>query len=171
MADHLGQMQRLGQLPERCMVYSGILADIPQTERFDTIIYIDVLEHIEDDRKELSEAAAHLNEGGRIVVLSPAWQHLFTPFDRKIGHFRRYTKRRLSKCMTDLEVETAFYLDSAGYFASLINKLLLRQSIPTRSQILTWDRMIIPVSRVLDRIICRRFGRSVVVVWRKTDGH
>jgi SAM-dependent methyltransferase len=170
MATELKRMQTLGRLPERCIVHCGILTDIPRSQRFDTIVYIDVLEHIEDDRRELSEAATHLNERGRIVVLSPAWQHLYTAFDRKIGHFRRYTKSGLGISVADLEVEAAFYLDSAGYFASLMNKLLLRQSMPKRSQILTWDRFIIPVSRVLDRIICRRFGRSVVVVWRNIHG-
>jgi len=170
MANHLEQMQRLGQLPERCVVHSGILSDISRTLRFDTIVYIDVLEHIEDDCRELSEAAAHLNEGGRIVVLGPAWQHLFTPFDHQIGHFRRYTKQRLCKTMTDLEVEDAFYLDSVGYFASLMNKVLMRQSIPTRSQVLMWDTLMIPISRVLDRIICRQLGRSVVGAWRKAEG-
>lgn len=46
---------------------------------FDTIIYIDVLEHIEDDREELNRAASHLRPGGHLIILSPAHQKLFTP--------------------------------------------------------------------------------------------
>ena len=59
-------------------------------QQFDTIIYIDVLEHIENDRQELNQAASHLRPGGRIIVLSPAHQRLFSEFDSAIGHFRRY---------------------------------------------------------------------------------
>src|SRR5206468_4391930 len=68
----------------------GTLASIPAEECFDTICYIDVLEHIEDDAGEMKRAAAHLRPGGRVIVLSPAHQWLFTAFDGAIGHFRRY---------------------------------------------------------------------------------
>ncbi len=70
----------------------GTLESIPAEEQFDTICYIDVLEHIEDDGAELNRAAAHLRPGGRVIVLSPAHQWLFTPFDAAIGHFRRYNR-------------------------------------------------------------------------------
>ena len=53
------------------------------------------LEHIEDDREGLKLAAAHLRPGGRTIVLSPAHQWLFTPFDAAIGHFRRYNRSML----------------------------------------------------------------------------
>lgn len=71
------------------------LAALPRDSRFDTILYIDVLEHIADDRAELVEAARRLNPGGYLVVLSPAHQWLFTAFDAAIGHVRRYTAKSL----------------------------------------------------------------------------
>jgi hypothetical protein len=117
---------------------------------------------------DTADAAAHLLNGGRIIVLGPAWPHLYSPFDHKIGHHRRYTKGSLKILHLDgLQVETAFYLDSVGYLASLANKTILKQSMPTTRQIIVWDRFMVPVSRVLDPLIFWIFGRSVVTVWSK----
>ena len=64
-------------------------------ESFDTIIYIDVLEHIPEDKKELLNATFYLKPGGHLIILSPAFQFLFSPFDKAVGHYRRYTKKSL----------------------------------------------------------------------------
>ena len=66
-------------------------------QQFDTIVYIDVLEHIDNDREELDRAASHLRPGGHLIVLSPAHQRLFSPFDAAIGHFRRYNRPMLRR--------------------------------------------------------------------------
>ena len=147
-------------------VLTGTLDDLPNEHRFDTILYIDVLEHIEDDRAELRHAAAHLNDGGHVIVLSPAHSFLFTPFDSAIGHFRRYTRESLRQAAPpELTLRKLIYLDSAGMLASLGNRLLLRRSMPTESQILAWDRLLVPLSRVLDPIFAGRVGKSVLGVW------
>ena len=68
------------ELPACCEVFHGTTKDLTETT-FDTILYMDVLEHIEDDRQELEQAARLLSPGGRIVVLSPAYNWLYSPFD------------------------------------------------------------------------------------------
>src|SRR5450432_2619938 len=78
--------------PRNYETICGTVRTIDRAWQFDTIVYIDVLEHIEDDRGELKLAAAHLRPGGRMIVLSPAHQWLFAPFDAAIGHFRRYNR-------------------------------------------------------------------------------
>ena len=138
------------------------------SEPFDTIIYIDVLEHIENDKAELEKALSILSDGGRIIVLSPAHQFLFTPFDAAIGHFRRYnttTLRALSP--SGLQLERIFYLDSAGMILSLANRLLLKQSMPTRQQLGFWDRCVIPVSRIMDPLLFGSLGKSIVAIWKR----
>ena len=55
---------------------------------FDTIMYLNVLEHIEDDTKEINEAFQKLNPGGFLVILVPAHNNLYSEFDKAIGHFR-----------------------------------------------------------------------------------
>jgi SAM-dependent methyltransferase len=148
----------------------GTLRAVDSAWQFDTIIYVDVLEHIDDDRGELKLAAAHLRPGGRVIVLSPAHQWLFTPFDAAIGHFRRYNRDMLrSISPPELRVEKLMYLDSVGMLASAANRLLLRQSMPTEAQLQFWDDRIIPVSRVFDVLLRNSLGKSIIGVWRKPD--
>jgi SAM-dependent methyltransferase len=170
MAAELRRSREAGQLPARCDVYCGILGDLSEKYKFNTIVYIDVLEHIIDDNKELSSAASHLLIGGRIIVLCPAWPHLYSRFDEEIGHYRRYTRRSLRGVRANgVQVEKAFYLDSVGYLVSLGNKLILDQSMPTKSQVIVWDRVIVPISRVLDPLVFWSFGRSIVTIWKKRE--
>ncbi len=143
----------------------GTLQDLPG-RRFDAILYIDVLEHIEDDRAELGRAATHLNPGGAVIVLSPAHQWLFTPFDAAIGHFRRYSKRTLAAAgPPELSCRKLIYLDTVGLAASAANRLFLKSAMPSNSQIQTWDRLMVPLSRCFDPLLGYRVGKSVLGVW------
>lgn len=149
----------------------GTVDGMDASRRFDTILYVDVLEHIEDDRGELERAAALLSQAGMLAVLSPAYQFLFSPFDEEIGHYRRYTASTLAAVAPEtLERKALLYADSVGLLLSLANRLLLRQSLPTARQIEFWDRLVIPVSRLLDPVLGRRFGRSVIAVYGREDG-
>ncbi len=60
------------------------------------------------------------------------------------------------------------YLDSAGLMASAANRFLLRRSMPSEAQVLTWDRLLVPVSRIVDPLFGYSFGRSVIMVWTKS---
>lgn len=146
----------------------GTLDDIPATDKFDSILYIDVLEHIKGDREELGRAAQHVTNGGRIIVLSPAFQSLFSPFDAALGHERRYTAKSLAAVFPKgLKLEKLFYADSVGAMLSFSNRLLLKKSMPTENQIRFWDKVIIPISRVIDPLTRSSFGRSVIAIFRK----
>ena len=151
-----------------CETIVGTLSSIPSSRAFGTILYIDVLEHIEHDKAEVDHAAQHLVRGGHLIVLCPAHQSLYTAFDRAIGHFRRYSKRELVSLRPDgMRLITSFYLDSAGLFLSLGNRLFLKQSMPTAKQIQFWDRFVIPPSRIIDKMLAHRIGKTVVAVWQK----
>jgi SAM-dependent methyltransferase len=155
--------------PERHEVVGGTLPDV-SGRLFDTILYADVLEHIERDRDELALAAASLRPGGVVIVLAPAHPFLFTPFDEAVGHHRRYTigslRRIAPSGIREVKME---YLDSAGILASLANRLLLRSSMPTAGQIHTWDRVLVPCSRVLDPLLFFRLGKSVLAAWQRAE--
>ncbi len=155
-------------LPAFCRAQCGTLADLDAAQTFDTILYLDVLEHIADDRGEIARAAQHLNAGGALVVLAPAHQWLYTPFDEAIGHHRRYTRRTLSALMPETLAQRELrYLDCAGILASLANRLILRAAQPTPAQLSFWDTRLVPVSRRLDWLWRYRVGKSVLGVWRK----
>ena len=146
----------------------GTIDDLPADARFDSILYIDVLEHIGDDRAEMARAAARLNPGGTVIVLSPAHPFLFTPFDAAIGHFRRYTRSSLAAAAPEgLRIEKLKYLDTVGVLAVAANLWLLKSSAPAESQILLWDRVLVPLSRIVDPMLAGRVGKSVLGIWRK----
>src|SRR5688572_4039882 len=141
-------------LSPRPDVRVGTLADIDPGARFDTILYIDVLEHIEYDREELQGASEHLAPAGSLVVLSPAFNVLFSELDRALGHYRRYTRRSLAAVFPPtLRRRSLMYLDSLGCAASLANRMLLKQALPSPRQVAFWDRVIIPASRLADPIL------------------
>jgi 2-polyprenyl-3-methyl-5-hydroxy-6-metoxy-1,4-benzoquinol methylase len=147
---------------------NGVLADLPDEPGFDAILYLDVLEHIADDRRELAGAARRLVPGGHVVVLAPAHGALYSEFDAQVGHHRRYDKGSLRALgPAGVTLVALRYLDSVGLLASLANRLLLRQALPTARQIAFWDCVMIPASRVLDRVALGALGKSVLAVWRR----
>jgi SAM-dependent methyltransferase len=148
-------------------VRCGTVNSLPKDKLFDTALYIDVLEHIPDDVAEVVAVAKHIRSPGHIIVLSPAHQLLYSPFDRAIGHQRRYNRASLLRCTpSSVKPILVSYLDSAGYLLSLANRILLQQSIPTLNQILFWDNYIIPVSRLIDPLLGFHVGKSILCVWQ-----
>lgn len=157
-------------LPSCCEARVGTLSTLNEKENFETIIYIDVLEHIKSDRAETMLATSHIKTGGFLIVLAPAHQWLFTPFDQAIGHYRRYNKQTLSAVIPDnLKCVKLIYLDSVGLIASLANRLVLKSKMPSKKQILFWDRAMIPVSKLIDPITRYSVGKSVIGIWQKND--
>ena len=149
-------------------VVTGVTNDLPATEAYDTILYIDVLEHIEQDADEVARASKLLRPGGHIVTLSPAHNFLFTPFDAEIGHFRRYNRPMLRKLTPpECRLRRLRYLDSTGLLASLGNKLLLKSAHPSPGQIAFWDRVLVRCSRVTDILSAYQIGKSIIAVWQK----
>jgi 2-polyprenyl-3-methyl-5-hydroxy-6-metoxy-1,4-benzoquinol methylase len=150
-------------------VVNGTLNTLDKFSRFDAIIYIDVVEHIETDAQELELARSRLNQGGFLVVLSPAHQWLFSEFDARIGHFKRYTKKSLQAIAPpELKLCRLRYLDCCGLAASLANRILLHQGLPKPEQIEFWDSKLVPPSAVLDKLTGYLFGKSILGVWQKT---
>jgi SAM-dependent methyltransferase len=168
LADRLERNADVRSLSPRPSIRVGTTASLGSDTRFDTILYIDVLEHIEHDREELERAASLLAPKGALIVLSPAFNFLFSDFDRSVGHYRRYTASSLAAVMPGaLRPRELHYLDSVGFLASLANRALLRQSLPTAGQIRLWDGRMIPVSRVVDPLFRRWFGRSVIGIYER----
>jgi SAM-dependent methyltransferase len=144
----------------------GLLDDLAVAETFDTILYVDVLEHIEDDSGTVVAAAQRLRRGGRLVVLSPAHQCLYSPFDAAVGHVRRYSRASIrSLTAPGLRLDRCEYIDSAGLLLMAANRFIFRSARPTRAQVMLWDRWLIPVSRAVDPLLGRRLGKSLIAMW------
>ena len=151
-----------------CETVVGTLGDVPPDSHFDTILYMDVLEHIDDDAEEVELASAKLTAGGHLIVLAPAHQALYSPFDKAVGHYRRYDKKSLQSAISEgLELVRLRYLDSAGLIASAGNRFISKSSSPTPAEITLWDSWMVPVSRRLDPLLGYLLGKSLLGVWRR----
>lgn len=134
----------------------------------DSVLYINVLEHIEDDRAELRRALDALKPGGHLVIFVPALAWLYSDFDSQIGHFRRYTRSGLRKLVTDagFVVREAGYFDIAGILPWFVYFVLLRRSINAGSVSL-YDKLVVPVMRIVEGVIPPPVGKNVLLIARK----
>lgn len=157
-----------GLVPPHVEIRCGTTFDLSRDEVFDTVLYIDVLEHIEDHQGELEQVSKNVSTGGSIIIVVPAHNFLYTDFDKKIGHFRRYDKKIMRSAIPgNLKIQRMRYLDSVGVLASLANKMLLKSDSPSAAQIQFWDGVMVPVSRLLDRLLGYRIGKSLVCILEK----
>jgi SAM-dependent methyltransferase len=166
MAAELKRRIAARELPASCRAVVGDTGALGLEAMFDTALYLDVLEHIEDDRAELARVARHLAPRGALIVLAPAHPFLFSPFDRAIGHYRRYTPDSLlAAAPQNLILRHCRLIDSVGFFASLANRVALHSAAPSAREIAIWDRLMVPLSRAIDRVAGFRFGKSVLAIW------
>jgi len=91
-------------VPEGAVMDAGARWPFPDGS-FGTVLMMDVLEHIEDDAGCLAEARRVLKDGGRVVLSVPACPFLYSPWDRMLGHRRRYSRRRLRAAAADAGLE------------------------------------------------------------------
>jgi SAM-dependent methyltransferase len=161
---------RSGTLSSKCFAQVGTIDDVPPGRLFDAILYIDVIEHIDADTVEFHKAATRLTPGGHLIILSPAHQGLYSPFDAAIGHYRRYNRGTLGRLSegTGLRQVRIFYLDSVGLAASFANKVLLKSAMPTAAQIQLWDRLMVRMSRIIDPLLLYSIGKTIVGVWQRS---
>ena len=145
-------------------VINGTLDTLNVDMRFDAIYYIDVLEHIEFDYRELFLASQFLNLNGSIYILVPAHQILFSKFDYSVGHFRRYNVSSISRIIpSNCELVEIRYLDCIGALMSLINKAILKANNVNVRTVNFWDRFLIPLSKFIDRLINYKIGKSLML--------
>ena len=154
-----------------CRIHNTTLGNLSADEPLaDTILYIDVLEHIEDDAGELIAAQEKLAIGGHLILLAPAHQWLYSPFDEAVGHYRRYQKQTLlGAAPSGLKLVRCRYLDAAGLLASAANKCLLKSSQPNQKQIAFWDNALVPASRLIDPLLGYRLGKTILAVWQRVE--
>ena len=128
-----------------------------------------VLEHIENDREVLLELFAKIKKGGVLSIYVPALPKLYSELDRKVGHFRRYKKRELIKKVQEAGFDVALceWNDCLGILGSIAMKVFGYKSdgvIGGRKSLLLYDKIIYPISRVLDSIILRKIvGKNLIV--------
>lgn len=135
--------------------------------QFDTVVSLNVLEHIADDVRALENCRRLVRPGGAVVILVPAYEWLHNRLDVQLGHYRRYTRRTLSAAFAraGLEVSRAFYFNAVATLGwAVTGRLLGRDQIP-QAEATLFDRLV-PVWRLVDRAVSSRVGLSVIAVGR-----
>jgi SAM-dependent methyltransferase len=136
----------------------------------DSIACLNVLEHIRDERLALEHMREVLISGGRAVFLLPAFESLYGPIDRNLGHFRRYSKsgwRALAES-TGFRVAELRYFNLLGFFGWWANARILRRETQSKAQIELFDRVAVPVLSRIERWIEPPIGQSIFTVLEKT---
>ena len=145
--------------------------------RFKFIYSSNVLEHIENDQECLNELVTLLEHGGRIGIYVPAFMVLFSDLDRSVGHYRRYERKELIRKVEDagLMVVRCKYVDSLGFFASLVIRVLGWKSvgnIGSASSLKLYDTLIFPISRRIDKITFGRIlGKNLLLIAEKNTSN
>lgn len=136
---------------------------------FDSVIYVNVLEHVADDARELSNVYSSLGVGGHVLVFVPALSLLFSDLDRRLGHYRRYHKSELIRIIESAGFVTTKvkYLDFAGLLPWYVAFVLLKRSI-SGSNVASYDKLVVPVMRRLEGIVEPPIGKNLLIVGRKT---
>ena len=137
-------------------------------EPVDSVVAINVLEHIEDDAGALRSLATAVQPGGSIVLWVPGYQQLYGEFDRKVGHVRRYTPSTLASAVrrAGLDVELVKPVNLLGGIAWWLTVRRGGSTSPDSKLVAVFDRFVVPVTRALERVMRPPFGQSVLCVAR-----
>jgi SAM-dependent methyltransferase len=148
-------------------VFSETAASL--SERPDTIIYVNVLEHIEDDAAELKKVYETLETGGHCLIFVPAFMSLYGAFDEKVGHFRRYTKRDLAvkAKSAGFKVVKSKYFDFVGIFPWYIKYKLLKSNNLENGAVTAYDKFAVPLTKQFERLINFPFGKNILTILKK----
>ena len=139
-------------------------------EKANSIYSLNVLEHIEDDISAMSSIHQCLLPGGIATIYVPAFQILFSSMDKKVGHYRRYSKKDLESKMKSVgfEILSVKYVDTLGFIATLLYKLVgSKDGNISKKSIVFYDRILFPISTILDRLFFYSFGKNIILYAKK----
>ena len=132
---------------------------------FDTIVLLDVLEHVEDDIDFLRSLRRALRPDGTLVVKVPSGDCLYGTMDGAIGHYRRYSKKTLRSSLhsagwRDLD---NFYFNRLGVLGWWLNGRVLQRVTPPATQV-TAIEMLVSILRRMERLAPLPFGLSLISI-------
>lgn len=139
-------------------------------KKFDTIICVNVLEHIENDKKALQNMFEILQPGGRLLLYVPAGRFLYGSIDKNLSHFRRYDKKSLERLLIEVgfKIEKLYFSNFIGMFGWFLNGKIKHQKKLSYWQILLFDKFV-PLLKKIEKRFPPNFGLSLVVIGSKIN--
>ena len=137
-------------------------------QQFDTVVSLNVIEHIREDAQAIAYCTELLKPGGTLIILVPAFQVLYNLFDDELGHYVRYTDESMSALFDSagLEVTDQQYFNAVGILGWMVNGSIFRKKLIPRKQLQLFDKLV-PVIKIIDAITFHKIGLSVITVGRK----
>ena len=139
-------------------------------DKFDTIVAINVLEHVKNDDFVFEQLYKMLKRNGTIILLVPSYKFLYNHIDLAIGHERRYTKKELQTKIDKYQfiIEDIQSFNLAGLFGWYVNGNLLQNSAISTLAVRLFDSLV-PFWKLLDHITFNKIGLSIICYLRKLD--
>lgn len=144
-----------------------LFSPYPNDETFDTIVILNVVEHLKEDQQALYKVNERLKTGGHLILMVPAMNFLYGSLDVSFGHYRRYTKKSITRIIRNagFQIIDSRYVNvvgMAGWF--VYGKLLKARKLP--EQLCSRFHLVLPLL-TLERPIAYFMGLSVIVVAKK----
>jgi SAM-dependent methyltransferase len=150
-------------------IFTQVASKIKEKNHPDSIIYVNVLEHIEDDAQELATVYETLPPKGRMFIFVPALPALYGNFDREVGHFRRYIKSDLEVKVTaaGFKILKSSYFDIAGIVPWWIKYQVFKASTLDQGTIKLYDKFAVPITRAIESAINPPLGKNILLIASK----
>ena len=150
-------------------VFRQVAAQLKASQPPDSILYVNVLEHVEDDQAELAAIYETLAVGGKLFIFVPALRGLYSHFDERLGHFRRYTKNELEeKCrQAGFTIVQSSYFDLAGIVPWWVKYKLLKSTVMEPQAIALYDKYVVPGVKALESLVKPPLGKNVILIAEK----
>jgi SAM-dependent methyltransferase len=163
----LGRLrERYGDRPDVEVVEVRLPGRVDVGEPVESVVAMNVVEHIEDDVQALRDLAAVLTPGGRLILWVPAYMRLYGDFDRKVGHVRRYTPRTMQDAVERAGLRV-LDVRPVNFFGGLAWWLAVRRGgagRPDPRLVWLYDNVVIPTGRTIEAVVRPPFGQSVLCV-------
>jgi SAM-dependent methyltransferase len=167
--NNIPELHRRFDNDKRVRIHHGYLEDIGDTVAADTVIAVNVMEHVERDAEFLRAALLTLASGGALLLLVPAMPAIYGSLDRAFDHYRRYTRSGLEQSLlaAGFEIETLHYLNIVGVVAWFAAGRVFHRTTLGRPQVRFYDRWVIPWLRRIESRIHAPVGQSLLAIARK----
>ena len=146
--------------------FRQVAAHLKAAQAPDCVVYVNVLEHIEDDEGELAAVRTLLETRDRVCIFVPALSALYSRFDKRLGHFRRYRKSELEgKCRhAGFNIVASRYFDVLGILPWWLNFTLLGRQNLSPGSVRLYDRAVVPLARAMESAIAPPLGKNLILV-------
>ena len=140
-------------------------------KKFETVVSLNVLEHIDDDLSVLKELVSHLENEGRIILYLPASMLVWSELDELVNHKRRYSRKLINNLAigAELKIDKIFFVDFIGWAVIAISRILRVNLDFSKKRIIFYDRFIFKNFKFLDVFFNKIIGKNLLIILSKNS--